>query len=59
MKIVLVKKEARGFHRVLYGLCNIADGFVIILSLSFLQAQFALDYAKYRAKQRMEKGFCK
>ena len=57
MKIVLVKGSARGLHRIIFGLCNIMDGLVNVLSLGFLQSSFSLEHAKTIAKKRIEKGY--
>ena len=55
MKIVLVKGSARGLHRIVFGLCNIMDGLVNILSFGFLQSSFSLEHAKKRAMNRFAK----
>ena len=56
MRIVLVKSSARGPHRIIFGLCNIMDGLVNVLSLGFLQSSFSLEHAKAVAKKRISKG---
>ena len=36
-----------------FGLCNIADGLVRVLSFGFLHSTFALDHARRSAKNRI------
>jgi hypothetical protein len=62
MSIYRNKHPAGRFNSFTFGLCNIGDGLVRVLTFGFFHSTFALDHARSTAKRRIEKfrrEFCK
>jgi hypothetical protein len=54
--MIEINKHPNGrISNLMYGLCSIGDGLVRVLSVGFLRSSFTIDYARYTAKQRINK----
>lgn len=54
MKLNVNKNPAGRLNAFTFGLCNIADGLVRVLTLGFLFSEFALGHARNTARRRLE-----
>lgn len=54
MSIQINKHPSGRLNNVHFGICQIADGLVRVLSFGFLHSTFTLDQAKNAAKKRFE-----
>lgn len=55
MSLFFNKNPAGKIGNIVFGLCSIADGVVMVLSLGFLKTTFTLDCARSQARKQFTK----